>query len=397
MQREKRQRWQLMALLYLGMFYLGILMGVRTLTLPLIKDSFGADYGAQSLLMFLTTAMGTVATFTAGVLYRRMGEKGCFLMSLATGLWVAVITGLAPSYSVVTLGLLVVSFTTSFYEISKNAIAQRVFGLRVAANLTVVHGMYGIGNILGPKWGEGLILSGLSWRGVYLALLAPVLVLGILCLVTPFGPRVQPAAAQPAVKQGFTLKQAFRLPVVWAFGLAIAMSSVVEGSFGNWALLYFQDVFALDPVTFGATFMAVFFGFFTGSRLLLGSVVERMGYLRTLRLCTLGVIVLFALSFALGRQGVWLLAPAGMCIGLYVPTQLAFFMRRYGADATLMISAAMVIAGLVSAVGQYLIGQFSNWFGPAWGFRSLLIYAALYLIFLGLSARLSRMQAGSSS
>ena len=384
----RRRNTALIVLLFGTMLFFGLINGVRGMALPLIKDEFGTGYDAQGFMMLVTTAAGTLATLLASLIYTHFGTKASYVTCLVLSIGSALLMSVAPTFSVVVVGLVCLGGVNAFYEVGKNALSTVVFTGKLALKMTLLHCCFGVGNILGPKIAEFLILHfALSWRNLYLVLAAPAGALLALCICASFAVAPRPSAG-PARR--LTFRQAYRMPVVWLFAIAVSFSAVVEGGFGNWALLYLQDVHGLDPVTTGASYIALFYTVFSLSRLLSGLVLEKVGYVRSLAIGTVCVIALYATGFALGLRGIWILPFAGLFIALYVPTQLAIMMKTFGLDSTLLISAGTIVSSLLSAGFQGLIGLINAHVGEAWGFRSLTLFATLYLAALFFFHRAAR-------
>ena len=62
-------------------------------------------------------------------------------------------------------------------------------------------------------------------------------------------------------------------------------------------------------------------------------------------------------------------------------------MRYFRGDAPVMLSAIVVIAGALNGSLQFLIGLINRLAGPAWGYRSCLLYAVLIIAALIVLAR----------
>ena len=152
---------------------------------------------------------------------------------------------------------------------------------------------------------------------------------------------------------------------------------VVEFGAANWGGLHLQDVYGLNPETTGATFVSVFYVLFTLSRLVGGLAVEKIGYLRSLCVTIGGTIAVYAIGFALGIRGVWVLPVSGLFIAVMWPTMLAVAMKAFGADAPNATSAVITISGAINGIMQMVIGLINQGLGAAWGYRSCLLWSLL--------------------
>jgi len=161
---------------------------------------------------------------------------------------------------------------------------------------------------------------------------------------------------------------------------------VIEFGAANWGGLYLKDVYGLDPRVVGASFVSLFYILFTVARLFGGLAIERIGYLRSLFIALLGVILAYAVGFGLGRGGIWVLPVTGLFIGILWPTLMAVAMHTFGEDAPIITSVIITVSGAINGVFQFLIGLTNFYAGEAWGYRSSLFYAVLVLGLLYLLA-----------
>ncbi len=70
----------LILILFGAMLVNGMLNGLRGLSLPLIKEEFGTGYDMQGLLLLITTAVGTVSTFAANLIFQRDGTRSATIV-----------------------------------------------------------------------------------------------------------------------------------------------------------------------------------------------------------------------------------------------------------------------------------------------------------------------------
>jgi len=249
-----------------------------------------------------------------------------------------------------------------------------------------MHFFYGAGSSLSPRI-AGAVSAALGWRSLYLFAVPLTLLLFIPSLIARFPkPALTGAEAAADHKKPETKKISFftalRTPMVWVFAMALGFMVTVELCSPNWAGLYFLDVYFLDPKTAGAAFVSNFYILFTISRLLSGFAIEKIGYMRSLFIATSAVILIFALGFILGAKGIYVLPALGFFTAIYWPTLLATAMNYFREDAPVMTSAIIVIGGAINSGFQFLIGVTNRLAGPAWGYRSCIVYAILTIFSL---------------
>jgi fucose permease len=241
--------------------------------------------------------------------------------------------------------------------------------------MNLLHFFYGAGSVISPR-AAGVLAGYYNWRFVYLACVPLVLVFFVPALGVKF-PAKPGAGTETGKDMGFF--DALRNTKVWFFSVVLGLMIAAEMSSTNWGSLYFQDVYSLDPRTSGAGFVSNFFVFFTVSRLLSGFLIEKIGYMRSLFGAILAVIGIFVAGFALGKNGVYLLPALGFFVAIFWPTLMAVAMGYFGRHAPVITSVMIVLAGLLNSGIQLLIGYINEFFGPAWGYRSCLLFAVILL------------------
>ena len=374
----------LFIILFGSMFLSGLIGNIQGVTYPLIKAEFDVSYEQQGLMISLVSFGYMLWSLVGGILLGVFGTKKTF----ASG-YVFLFLGLIciffmPGFWSITGALLVIFAGFGFFSVSANALASQVFIARTALFMNLLHFFYGAGSILSPRI-TGAISVSVGWRHVYILYLPPVLFILIFSLFARFPRQVKEGEGNvlgERKKAGFFT--ALKTPMVWVFSLALGLMMTVEMSVISWAGLYFQDVYNLDPRIEGAAFISYFYILYTISRLLSGFVIEKAGYLRSLFIAVVALILILALGLFLGAAGIYVFPALGFFAAILWPTLMAAAMVYFREDAPVMTSAIIVVAGAINSCIQYLIGLTNRLAGPAWGYRSILVYMVLIIAALAL-------------
>lgn len=399
MAKSKWHRVGLIALLFISMGFLGMVDSVRSVTMPLMKAEFGTDYSAQGMFMFFTSLTSVGAAFCGSIFVGRRGPKATVLASFLLMAACMVSVFFSPSFLFVTLSFMIYRVGYSFYNVGSNAMSAVIFAGKLAVMMNLFHGFYGLGSTIGPMFSRLCMQTlGMGWRQVFLVILA--LMLGsfaaLLFLKMPAAPP-PPVNSEdaPPPKAAMTLKGALREPMVWLFGLSLGFISMIEMAPSSWGIFYLQDVHGFDPTTTGATFLSLFFLLFSASRLLLGSLIEKVGYIRTLVCCVVAALLIHAAAFIIGGSGVWLIPISGLPLALLWPTLIAAALRVFGDDSGVASGAILAICPMVSSLLQLGMGKVNTALGMDWGYKILLSIGFLAIICLLLLARLMKKRRGS--
>jgi len=396
--RERLQRILLFVLLFGSMLILGLVENIKAVSFPLIRDEFAVPFRRQGLMVSLLSCAYFVFNIVAGIWIGRSGARPPSIAGYAVICLGLLLVPVMPGFFWIGVALFIIFSGFGFLDIGMNALASRVFVTKAALLMNLLHSSYGIGSMAGPFL-AGLLVggSGFDWRHAYLFSLPPVLLLFALMFFVRFSEsgrlsqagELQPAAPAtdsdvPATKarSGKSFLDALRMPLVWLLATALGLGIVLEATSSNWGPLYFRDIHGLDPATDGAAFLSTFFLLFTVSRLLCGPFLERLGYVRSLIAISFLIIAVYLVGFALGARGILVLPALGFFVALYWPTLMAVAIVSFGRDAPVCIGAMIAIAGLINAVMQFVVGLVNSALGPAWGYRSSLVYAVLMILVL---------------
>ena len=355
------------------MFVFGFLDNIKGVTYPLIKSEFSISYEQQGVMVSILSLGYVLFCIVGGILIGSCGVKKTFLLGfvfMALGL-VAVF--FMNGFLFIAGSLFVIAAAFGLFEVSTNALATQIFTSKAALLMNLMHFFYGAGSSLSPL-AAGFIAAAFSWRNAYFFSVSMVLLFFLPSLFTRF-PQEQKTDREKAKKTSFFT--ALKTPMVWVFSVVLGLMVGVELCSSNWAGLYFQDVFNLDPKTTGAAFISGFYILFTISRLLSGFAIEKLGYLRSLFIAAFASVFILALGFALGPKGIYVLPALGFFSAIFWPTVLAVAMVYFKEDAPVMTSAIIVIAGAINGGIQFLMGLTNRLAGPAWGYRSAVLYALL--------------------
>ena len=161
-------------------------------------------------------------------------------------------------------------------------------------------------------------------------------------------------------------KEIMSCPAFLSLVLIIGLYFIAEHGIMNWLVSYATNALEV-PMGQAANFTAVFFGCVMVGRLVLSSLVDKLGIYRCLRLFATSAAVLYTAGVLLGAPGLWLLAVSGLLFSILYPT-LVMLIPRYWPS-----HAASSASGLVLSVASLADILFNAVFGSlvdAIGYRT---------------------------
>jgi len=303
--------------------------------------------------MVLTSMM--VGAFGAGVWsggsLQRLGVGRHLALSSCVASLALLGYACAPAWGVfVPLGA-VLGFGLGSIDSGLNSYAARHFSLR---QVNWLHACWGIGAALGPMLMTLVIALGLGYRLGYFVLATLLGAMGVMFVVTRRAWGVSPAREVPA--------SLFRAGVPGALGygpVGLQLATFfaytgLETTLGQWCYTVMHEGRA-SSVEVAGSWTASYWASLTVGRVVLGSLIDRVGPDRMVRLCLVLVVVgstMFAVDW--GGLGAPALLIVGVGLAPVFPTLMAHTPTRVGEALSsqavgLQISAATLGSALVPA------------------------------------------------
>ncbi|MDF2698592.1 MAG: putative major facilitator superfamily 1 [Haloplasmataceae bacterium] len=369
----------LLIIVYATMIIFGLIENIKGVTFPLIKDTFNVTYDAQGVLVsfswFGYVFFCIVATFSI----QKLGIKISIIFGYICLFLGCLAILLAPNFIIVTLALAILWMGFGFFEIGNNALATSIFTSKSALFMSLMHGFYGLGAIIGPIY-AGHLSENLSYsfKDIYMFTLIPIIIVLFIILTSKFKVTHDETNELPSL----TIKMALQNKYVWLFSLALGFMEVIEFGAANWGAFYLRDVFNIDPLTLGAFFVSIFYTFFTLSRLISGFGIEKIGYLKSIIISLILILILYIIGFSIGKNGMWVLSSTGLFIAILWPTVMSYAIKVFGINTPIASSVIIVISGIINGMMQLGTGLINEYIGPEWGYRLNTFYVLISLFTL---------------
>lgn len=339
------------------------LMGVELAAFGPVIGEWMRDFGvgpATVGTVFTASALGSIAaTLAYAPVVHRWGLKGALAAGSAVfGLGLAV-AALAPVPGMLLAGFVVAGAGFAVLDSGINHLYVRLFpGVRAAA-LNLVHLFFAVGAAAAPV-AMAVVLPVSGWRPVYGAMSGAALATAVALYATcpagdgadavtgaPWSTRVLRALVKPA--------------------LAMALYVGVEVTVSGWAFSFLAQEAGASPILAG-TGISIFWAGLAVGRLLLGPVVERVGYRPSLvaAAAVAGVTLLAAVLPVSPAMAAALLGLSGLAMSVIFPTLVALASTLVPADdtATATATAVMLLSASAGTMSlPALAGVAAGWTG----------------------------------
>ena len=365
---------------FLAFVGLGLSAGLLGVAWPFMQADFGLALDAVNALLLVQTIGYTLASFLIGRIMARLGSG----MSLVVGMLVMALCsfGIALSSAwvwVVLLGL-IAGVGSGTIDAGLNMYLTAYHSARA---MNWLHASFGVGITLGPLIMTYCALN-LSWHTGYAITGGVLLVILVLLVVTRHLWRnegFQSAENRPVRRA--SMGQSLRLPVLW-FSMIVFLAYVgLEIGIGQWAYTLLTQSRGVGPEAAGA-WVSVYWGVFTGGRILFGFIANRFEPTQALRWCLLASVVgacLFAWN-PLPVIGALGLIITGVAEAPVFPMLMTTTPQRVGMEhAENGVSLQMSFVGVGSAILPGLIGTLGKNFGLETMTTTFAVMAVITFIF----------------
>lgn len=374
------------AILYLA----GLAQGLALVSFPassaVLKQMHGFSDTQYGAIFLPQVALAVIGALAGGTLAAHWGLKtllGLALLVSALSQLLLAATVVSPpqaTYAVVLVATAALGLGFGLSGAPLNGLPPLFFPRRRDTALVALHTLLGLGLAAGPSLANAFIMAG-HWVGFPLLLVGFAAFLAIAARIerfpvatpgsTAMADSVPRASVLPPARDSHPVK----VPGFWLLASICVLYAFAEGTFGNWAVLYLQDVKHL-PETIAASALSAFWAAMVGGRLLVSVLVLRVASERIwLALPILMIVAFLLLPYAnTPFLGIALFAFAGLACSAFFPLSIGLASRRFENHVP-WVSSALIAALMVGVgVGSYVIGLLRE----AFPFERLYQISALY-------------------
>lgn len=381
---------RLFGVLTYGFVLLGIGISAYAVAWPSIADDLGRSL-AELGLVSLAFGLGyTVSTTISGAMLDRFG-MGNLLIGSAIAMVIALMAvAMSASWLVFLLAMSIVGYGGGSIDAGTNSyVAVR----RGASSMGVLHGMFGIGAIMGPLIVTTLLAVGSSWRVAFgsLAVAQTVYVIGLILVA-------RRTDLPTRSSEGGRVPLPVSAPLVWSIAVFLAYAGMAVGV-SVWAFTFINEGRDIETTSAGLV-VAAYWAAFTAARFVLGGIGDRIPPADILRWS--GVATIACLAVFWWNPTTWLgvaaLIATGFAHGPIFPLEMFVTPRRFGAALTAtVIGFEIAAANIGGAASPAVIGLLVDRFGLSAVPPTLVLTSVVLLITIEMLGRATRNLAKSST
>jgi fucose permease len=388
--------------LYVGLFSIfalfGISMTVIGATLPKIFADFGWSYTTAGAIIAAGSIGYFLSSYLAGIFLSALGLRLTISLSL-----LLVFAGLElfATTSIPWLNMLlyfIVGLGQGGIELSVDWATLRMEGPGGGRAMSLMHGAFSIGAVVGPLIIAILISAHLQWTLIYRGI-------GVLFLAIAIFMQFMPLAALGRDKghaAGGSRRDLFRHPAYWLGFFALFVYVGVELGISNWVAEYFVSVFGA-PIPTGSFMVSLFWVGLLVGRFgvpFFQAAIKREKILIALSaLMALSVTALATIGFVSNGKIASVIAGmvvifAGLGCSIIYPNIMSIIGDLFPHTQGEAVGFAAMGGGMGSFVFPYVMSAVS----AAWGIRmGFMTYAVFSLVVVALDVALVREEARISA
>lgn len=363
----------------------GMLLGGYGGALPSLRDKLGIDANLIAVLLFCAGAAAITSMQIGGRLADAIGARTITLVALPVLIAGATVVGLAPTFAIALVGVVLIGLGNGALDVAMNAIGVQVESARRRPIMSFFHAMWSVGLFAGAGMvlllATVLDITGASIVTPLLITLSAisVLVLAMLIKITP-----QAAIVEHEVEGVRT-----KIPrAAWILGIMALGFGLSEGTAADWSSIHVTDVAQVDSTT-GSLGLVAVSGSMVAIRLLGDRLVARFGRRAVVRFGgTCAAVGYFTVSLVSGLPLLlvgWALV--GFGVGMIAP-QVYAVAGHLGGGRVLAVVITFGYAAFL--MGPAVIGFLVEQLGIH---RAMIVPALLCVAIVGLAATMPKHDA----
>jgi fucose permease len=350
----------LAATIFVGFLIFGFSENIKGPAIPKLQAEFSLSEFHIGLLLGLNSLGYLLACSYTGWLVKKIGIKITTILCFLTMAFAGVLIYFAPNYILFSGSYFVMYLGNGMLEIALGIMAATIFTKNTGTMMNLSHFFYGLSSMIAPLLSTSLIglsfsSTTLGWRGMYLIVLSFSLI------------PILPAIFGTFPKQDnnnherVPLKDFIRNPIAWLIVFILSFGVIAEMSIGGWLVNFLEKAYYFNSTTAAGVLSSFFFCFML-ARLLLGPLIDRIGFVKSILIssCFSGILIIAAVL--IGKSAVLLLAIAGFGIAPIYPTVMALMSKVFKNNIDTALTFTLTIMGITIVIGNFLVGSITNVF-----------------------------------
>lgn len=350
--------------IFVGYLVFGFSENIKGPAIPRMQTDFAIDEWQIGVLLALNSFGFLLACSFTGVFTSKCGIKLVSLLAFGSMALSGVFIYFSSHYFVFSLSYFFMYIGNGMLEIALAIIAARIFTKNTGFMMNVSHFFYGLSSTVAPMMATGLMGlhvfgNEVGWRGMYLLMLS----LCIIPMIPTFFSKFP--VDKVTAEERIPLKVYMKDPAAWLIISILSFGVIAELSMAGWLVNFLEKSYHWSQ-TASSAMLSIFFLCFMMSRIILGAVTDKIGFMKSLIIFSAVAGIATIVATLIGSSAVWLFGLAGIGIAPIYPTIMALIAKRYPNGIDTAITFTVTLMGIAVVLGNFLIGAiiefFKQWF-----------------------------------
>ena len=368
--------------IFLGFLIFGFSENIKGPAIPRLQADFAMNEFRLGLLLATNSLGYLAACFYTASLSRKIGLKQtlivCLIGMTASGAAIC----FSPNYPALLASYFIMYLGNGMLEISLGIMAATTFTRNTGTMMNLSHFFYGLSSCAAPVMATSLMNfrfggNALGWRKMYML----VLLLSLIPIIPSAMVRIK-KATNLGSSTGYKafLKNKYTLPIIIILSLSVSCELCV----GGWLVNFMEKSRQFDESS-AALALTAFFVTFTLARLVLGPLIDKIGYIKSLFIFTAFSSLTIITGVLLGNRGNILLIAAGFGIAPIYPTVMALLAKLFPDNIESAMTVTLTVMGITIVISNLSLGividLLRSIFAPIMGENSIgFAYSVGYII-----------------
>ena len=371
---SSKNKWFMTGFIFLNMVILGLAHAVRGPVLPFIKEEYLLSYSALAFMITVCSLGLLLGVLIGGRLCERFGyKKGMISVSIFLSFSLAALS-FHTSFVSLSVNFFFIYVALGFIDIALNSLGSRMFITKTAILMSLAHFFFGVGSAGGSQYAGYMLANEIPWRFIMTSIFIVYAVSMLIACFAKF-----PEVNIENKNAGLPFITVIKDVRVWLGFGTMGFCLVFDLGIFNWLIIYLREVQGMSPDT-SASYLALYFVFFSIGRLLGGVAAEKFGYIRTFFVCIVSAVAFFVTGIVTGSALSF--AIIGLFSSVFFPLFLSIVIREFKSDAPAVINVILPLNNILFMVSSVLLGVLMDYLGARIGFYTIVLFVIIAPVFL---------------
>ncbi|MBC2581191.1 sugar MFS transporter [Clostridium sp. DJ247] len=361
---------------FLIMILMAVTDNMKGAFVPTYKKIFSVDDVTIGFMITLASIGYITFTYIGGFLCEKIGQKKVMILGIIFIIVGLIVLSKASTFTIIIIGTIFNSSGVSLIGIGANTIAPVLFISYQAVLMNLTHFCYGLGSAAGQRFVGLMIGNGMDWQNIFLIVAVATAVVLILFLFIKV-----PSVHEETKNKKINTKEIFSNKLIYFYIIALGFYIGAEWSTGNWFINYTSKVFNFQE-NMSSYYAAFFFTTFAIGRFVGGFIVEKLGYLNSVKVSLLVAVVIYIFGIILGIGGVMLISLSGLFFAITFPTIILTINKVFKENTSYITGTIITFASVLSTLINLFIGYLNNYIGIKNAFYTVPVCLLVSLIFV---------------